>query len=49
MSKDEKSMLLLGKLHVLSNAGDFTSHARKKGPKCAHVTYSYAFDHREVC
>ena len=42
-------MLLLGKLHVLSNAGDSTSHARKKGPKRARVTYNYAFDHREVC
>ena len=49
MTKDEKSMLLLGKLHVLSNAGDSTSHARKKGPKRARVTYNYAFDHREVC
>ncbi|MCY3928151.1 MAG: hypothetical protein OXG81_07740 [Acidobacteria bacterium] len=49
MTKEEKSMLLLGKLHVLSNAGDSTSHARKKGPKRARVTYNYAFDHREVC
>ena len=49
MTKEEKSMLLLGKLHVVSNAGDSTSHARKKGPKRARVTYNYAFDHREVC
>ena len=49
MTKEEKSMLLLGKLHVLSNAGDSTSHARKKGPKRARVTYNYSFDHREVC
>ena len=28
MTKEEKSMLLLGKLHVLSNAGDSTLHAR---------------------
>ena len=49
MTKEEKSMLLLGKLHVLSKAGDSTSHARKKGAKCARVTYNYAFDHREVC
>jgi len=26
MTKEEKNMLLLGKLHVLSNAGDSTSH-----------------------
>ena len=49
MTKEEKSMLLLGKLHVLSKAGDSTSHARKKGTKRARVTYKYAFDHREVC
>jgi len=42
-------MLLLGKLHVLSNAGDSTSHARKKGPKRVRVTYNYYFDHQEVC
>ena len=49
MTKEEKVLLLLGKLHVLSNAGDSTSHACKEGPKCACVTYNYAFDHREVC
>ena len=49
MSKEEKTMLMLGKLHVLSRAGESTTHARRKGPKRQRVTYSYAFDHRQVC
>ena len=47
--KARKVLLLLGKLRVLSNAGDSTLHACKEGPKRAHVTYNYAFDHRDVC
>ena len=49
MSKEQKIMCLLGKLHVLSNAGKETSHARMKGRKRQRVTYSYAFDHRTLC
>ena len=49
MSKEQKSMLLLGKLHILSRAGEPINHARKKGGKRQRVTYNYAFDHREVC
>lgn len=30
MSKEEKCMFILGKLHVMSRAGELTSHARKK-------------------
>jgi len=43
MTKEERNILLLAKLHVLSNAGDSTSHARKKGPKCVHVTLQLWF------
>ena len=42
-------MLILGKLHVLSRAGEPTAHARKRGGKQQRITYNYAFDHREVC
>ena len=49
MSKEQKSMCLLGKLHVLSNAGEETSHARQRGSKRQRVTYKYAFDHRSLC
>lgn len=49
MSKEQKQMLILGKLHVLSRAGETTAHARKKGGKRQRITYSYAFDHRPVC
>jgi hypothetical protein len=49
MSKEEKCMFILGKLHVMSRAGELTSHARKKGDKRQRVTFSYAFDHRQVC
>ena len=40
---------MLGKLHVLSRAGESTLHARKKGAKPQHVTYSYTFNHQQVC
>ena len=49
MSKEQKSMLLLGKLHILSRAGEPINHAHKKGGKYQRVTYNYAFDHHEVC
>ena len=49
MTKEQKSMLILGKLHVLSRAGEPTAHARKRGGKRQRITYNYAFDHREVC
>ena len=49
MSKDQKTMLLLGKMHVLSKAGESILHARRKGPKHSRVTYNYAFDHQTVC
>ena len=49
MSKEQKSTCLLGKLHVLSNVGEQTSHARQRGSKRQRVTYKYAFDHRSLC
>ena len=49
MTKEQKYMLILGKMHVLSRAGESTAHARKKGGKRQRITYNYAFDHRQVC
>ena len=49
MTKEQKYMLILGKLHLLSRAGESTAHACKKGGKRQRITYNYAFDHRQVC
>lgn len=50
MSKVEKVMLVLGKLHVLSRATDSTDHAcQMKLGKRKHVTYTYVFDHHPIC
>ena len=45
MSKVEKDMLVLRKLHVLSRATDSTDHVRLG----KRVTCNYFFDHRPVC
>ena len=49
MSKNGKCMLILGKLHIMVRAGESTSHAHTKGGKQQRITYSYVFDHRQVC
>lgn len=39
---------IVWKNHVLSKAGESTSHPCKKGPKHAHIIYNYASDHWAV-
>ena len=49
ISKQEKDMLLLGKLQVLICPGE-VKHARKVSKaKRQRITYQYAYDHRSVC
>ena len=49
LSKQEKDMLLLGKLKVLICPGEVI-HARKVSKvKRRRITYQYAYDHHSVC
>ena len=49
MTKIEKEMLILGKLHLLSRNGSI-QHARQiTARKCKRVTCDYHFDNRSVC
>ena len=50
MTKAEKDMLILGKLHALSRAGSSIHHANKvQLGKRKRVTCDYHFDYRTVC
>lgn len=49
MTKSEKYMFILGKLHAVIRTGS-TEHARqKKAGKRKRATCEYSFDHRAVC
>ena len=50
MTKTEKDMLILGKLHVLSRNESSVHHANRVHPgKRKRVTCDYHFDYRSVC
>ena len=50
MTKSEKEMLILGKLHAISKSSDSIQHARQSKPgKRKRVTCGHCFDDRLVC
>ena len=50
MTKSEKVMLILGKLHAISKSSDSIQHARQLKPrKRRRVTCGYCFDDGLVC
>ena len=50
MTKSEKEMLILGKLHAITKSSDSVQHARQSKPrKRKRVTCGYCFDDRLVC
>ena len=50
LDKEQRDMLLLGKLMVFGRTGGSVSHARKVIiDKRQRITYEYSYDHRIVC
>lgn len=50
LEKNDKDMLLLGKLQVCMHDSGTVSHARKTtATRRQRVTFKFAYDHRSVC